>query len=122
VPDDLPPPLTPLEPGPRPSTALAPIQKEVVALRTFYVDPDTGQPLRPIRDQDLVDWRTTTGVWHVVRKEKYGNRPGDKSIGFVILWHSYKSLVQLLGLLALVGILALANRCGVELPFVGGHH
>ena len=56
------------------------------------------------REWDLDD-RTPTAAWHIVSRERYGNRKQDrKPRWWPFAFHAFKAVVQLLGIVALAWI------------------
>lgn len=58
-----------------------------------------------------VDPRTTTGTYRIVARKGYGSRPKhDKPWWFPFVFHAYRSIIQLLGL---VGLAWLMRKLGL---------
>jgi hypothetical protein len=58
-----------------------------------------------------MDERTPTAAYHIVARDRYGSRKRDtKPRWWPFAFHAWKSLVQLLGIVALAWI---AKKCGL---------
>lgn len=96
-----------------------------MATYRLYEVNDQGEPLRPMRKDALaaltggppVDPRTVTGAWYVARG-KYGKRPHDRPVWWVICYHLAKAIAQVIVVLGGVAAAGLSARCGLHPPGV----
>ena len=85
--------------------------------------PETSNSTGPAPDHRrsyVVDPRSVTGTWHIARG-KYGRRPGDRPVWWVLAYHFGKGAA---GLLPYLLALWLAKRLGIDvsplLKIMGG--